>query len=157
MDEQQGNQLRDPSAGGSRASVPTAQSPQKANDAASADVPAPTTAPRLDPVKQLDYAKDAITQVMTLCSGILTISLIFSHNWAPDPSPNATLILRLAWVALLIAIILGIWGMSALAGIAYKGEGNLQRLSVRVPWLLQITAFLAGVCLLIWFANVAMA
>jgi hypothetical protein len=106
---------------------------------------------KLDPAKQLDYAKDTINQVITLSSAILAVSLTFSQNWASKASDQDKQILQWSWLALIVAVTFGIWAMAAVAGIAYLGRGDLSRWSLRLPWLLQIAAFFSGLCLLTWF------
>ena len=114
-------------------------------------VSATATAGRFDPIKQFDYAKDAIAQVITLSSAILAVSLTFSQNWAVRATPGEKRILQTSWAAFLLAIIVGVWAMLAIAGVAFRGGGDLRGWSVRLPWMLEVLAFLAGLGLLTWF------
>jgi hypothetical protein len=48
----------------------------------------------VDRFKQIDYAKDASAQVITLASAILAVSLTFSKNWAADANAHEKLLLH---------------------------------------------------------------
>ncbi|MBV9820839.1 MAG: hypothetical protein JO144_01240 [Actinobacteria bacterium] len=108
----------------------------------------PTT---VDAIKQLDYAKDAILQVITLSSAIVAVSLTFAQNWASGTSRSNKFLLQLSWIAFLLAILCGIWSILALTGLAYLRKPNVRAASLRVPWLAELLFFFAGLGLLTIF------
>lgn len=105
----------------------------------------------VDRYKQIDYAKDASTQVITLASAILAVSLTFSKNWAEAANAQERVLLQWSWLTLLVSVLAGVWTLSAIAGIAFLGRGDLRSPSLRVPWLIQIVMFLVGLVLLVVF------
>lgn len=124
---------------------------QQPDVAAAAEVAGVAAKRAVEASKQLDFAKDAVTQVLTLSTAVVAISLTFSHNWVVDtPGANTTL-LKASWVALVLAIVLGLWALLALTGLAYSGRANVFTWSFRVPWMLELLAFMAGLIFLLVF------
>jgi hypothetical protein len=101
--------------------------------------------------KQLDFAKDAVTQVLTLSTAIVAISLTFSHNWVADTPEANTAWLKASWIALLAAIVMGLWALLALTGLAYSGRASVFTRSFRIPWALELLSFPAALSFLLVF------
>jgi hypothetical protein len=97
--------------------------------------------------KQFDFAKDAITQVITLSSGILALSLTFSNQWASGATGKQKILLEVSWIAFLISILAGLLSLLAIAGLAYLSNQSIKAWVLRAPWLVQIIAFIAGLTL----------
>jgi hypothetical protein len=95
----------------------------------------------LSPEKQFDLAKDSITQVITLSSAILAISLTFSKNWASTVTSGQKTLLEISWILFLVSILAGLAALLAITGQVGTG-GTLRDLTVRVPWLAQLICFL---------------
>jgi hypothetical protein len=97
--------------------------------------------------KQFDFAKDAVSQLITICSGILAISLTFSKDWATTASGRDKVFLQLAWISFLLSILGGLASLLAIAGLTRLGGKSIKDPALRVPWLVQAVAFIAGLAL----------
>jgi membrane protein implicated in regulation of membrane protease activity len=106
---------------------------------------------KLDMSKQFEFARDSVSHVLTLSTAVLAISLTFSHDWVADTSEANTIWLKVAWCSLVAAIVLGLWAMLSLTGLAYIQAVNVGKFSFRLPWMLQILAFLLGLVTLLIF------
>ncbi|MFG1668763.1 hypothetical protein [Streptomyces sp. Y7] len=108
-------------------------------------------------------AKDAITSVITLSSGILAISLTFSkRDWVlvedkankvekPLVTDADLQYLQISWILFLGAIFCGVWAMLAISGIIFSGTKNINDWSLRIPWLLQLGLFISGLVIFVMF------
>lgn len=97
------------------------------------------------------YAKDSVSQVITLSSGVLALSLTFAHDWAGSVSRSDLQILKYSWFALLVAIVCGVWSMLVITGLVGIHAGSTNTMLLRVPWILELCAFAAGVALFTTF------
>lgn len=101
-------------------------------------------------------ANDLATQLITLSTGILALSITFTKDILKDRAGAVTWPLKSAWVAYLLSVCSGIWTMMALTGMifsvtktpdAYKSVSY--GTSIIVPARLQILTFVLGTILLI--------
>ena len=106
--------------------------------------------------KQFDAAKDVITQVITLCAGILALSLTFADKWASTASESDRKWLFLAWLAFFLAIASGIFSMLVLAGLVHDKKYGIESWTLRIPWILEITGFVSGIGLLGYFGSLVL-
>jgi hypothetical protein len=101
---------------------------------------------------QLESATDAVKQVVTLSTGILTLTLTFARALAAGADPTWQLLLRISWVLLGLAVIAGFWFLLAKSGIVYENGGaNIYDWRLRGPWLAQVLLFLAAIILIFLF------
>ncbi|MDX3712601.1 hypothetical protein PV733_27385 [Streptomyces europaeiscabiei] len=94
-----------------------------------------------DPKAAYGLAKDAISTIITLSSGILGLSLTFSKNWAGDAASDDRWMLETSWALFLVSVLFGVISMLMLAGISREG-GNIDRKALRHPCMIQIVLFL---------------
>ena len=64
----------------------------------------------------LDFVKEIAKQLISLATGVLTLSVTFTKDIAKQVPADGTKWLKTAWVLLLISIFCGIAELSALAG-----------------------------------------
>jgi len=92
-----------------------------------------------------DYARTAITQVLTLSSGILGISITFAKNINSSHIPG---LLETAWVFYIAAIFFGILCLLSLTGIV-MAQRSLDSFWLRVFWMVQLLTFFVGTLLFV--------
>jgi hypothetical protein len=100
---------------------------------------------------EFSFAKESITQIIALSSAILALSLTFSKDWVGQTTPDQKLLLEAAWIAFLVAILAGLWSLSAITGLVHSKRYSTTHGALRVPWIVEILAFLIGLGLFIWF------
>ncbi|GAA2094241.1 hypothetical protein GCM10009841_04590 [Microlunatus panaciterrae] len=105
----------------------------------------------MDVNRQFDFAKEAIAQVITLAAAILALSVTFSSGWADQATGSEKVLLKASWCLLVVSLLGGLFALLGLAGIAYRGRGDIRTTTVRVPWLVQLVAFFLGLGLLLAF------
>ena len=111
--------------------------------------------------KAFDFAADLAKQLITLATGIITITITFAKDFLPrGAAPAAKLWAMCAWYAFLISIVCGVWMLMALTGTLDQKPGQSYPISIRgsnvtIPATLQILFFLAGLLLTIVFAMIA--
>lgn len=102
----------------------------------------------LDPDRRYDYAKDAVSQVITLSTAILAVSLTFSKDWASKATSSQKHLLEGGWLLLLISTVMGVFSLSVLAGLATENDPSLRDKMLTIPWGIQLVAF--GLALLLF-------
>jgi uncharacterized membrane protein (DUF485 family) len=115
-----------------------------------------------EPVKKaFDFAADLAKQLITLSTGIITITIAFSKDFLPSTVTADTKRWAMcAWYAFLVSIVCGVWSLMALTGTLEPKAGTNNNLSIRganvtLPASLQILSFLVGLLLTIVFATAA--
>lgn len=94
-----------------------------------------------------DYASSSITQVITLASAILGVSITFAKNFSSNHVPG---LLLCSWVLYVLAILAGILCLSALTGLAMRDKSSIENGPLRWLWLIELgTFFVATVCLMV--------
>lgn len=106
--------------------------------------------------KAFDFAKETTKQLLTLSTGIIALTITFSKTFAENVPPQATIFLKLAWLAYLLSILFGIWTLMALTGTLEPKDKSKDIVSiwggnVTVPAGLQVLTFLAGLVLIVVF------
>lgn len=110
--------------------------------------------------KAFDFAADLAKQLITLATGIVTITITFSKDFlSQPPTPVEKTLAMFAWFAFLFSIVCGILTLMALTGTLDQRPGtacpiSIQGSNVRIPARLQILSFLAGLILTIAFAAI---
>jgi hypothetical protein len=61
--------------------------------------------------KALDYAQDAVKQLLSLATGIIALTLTFFKNFAGSNSPSARVVMLIAWIVLALSIVFGVLGL----------------------------------------------
>jgi hypothetical protein len=108
--------------------------------------------------KAFDFAQDMTKQVLTLSTGIITITLTFLSDKIGTYSHLARHLLELGWLAYLISILFGLLMLMALTGNlerpnARSGAPTIYAGNVRALSGVQLVMFLAGTVLVGWFAT----
>ncbi len=100
-------------------------------------------------------ATDALKQIMTLSTGILTLEITFLKEIIVQLPRSGYWWLGLSWVCFLLALIFGIWGLLTVTGTLGRNEENQEKekqlsphsiydLNIVIPTLGQLASFLIG-------------
>ena len=104
-----------------------------------------------------DFLGDSTKQLITVATGIVTITIIFSK----DLLPHARISALCAWILLTISVIFGIWTLYTLSGILYEAAADptitpkLTHGDLRFVSGAQILSFLAGIIAVLIFGILA--
>jgi protein-S-isoprenylcysteine O-methyltransferase Ste14 len=115
---------------------------------------------------ELDVTQASITQVLTLATGVLALSLTFSGQFTKSVPPSQRWPLYASWACFSFTVLFSVWCFLAVTGVKHRGEvpdGTPNRLSghaaqcsggwgVRAPWLLQLGSFVLGFAFIVAFA-----
>jgi len=104
------------------------------------------------PVKGVDLIVEVTKQLLTLSTGILTLTVTFAKYLKESGGVVSIGFLKAAWVLYLLCILFGIWTLMAVAGsmvpVTGNPPGNVD--SARLPAALQIGSFFLGtVCIVL--------
>ena len=100
----------------------------------------------------MESASDAVKQVITLSTGILTVTLTFARTLASGASSGWQLALRVSWGMLGAAVITGLWFMLAKAGVLFADNGvKIDDWRLRRPWLIQLGLFVGAIVIIFLF------
>jgi hypothetical protein len=98
--------------------------------------------------KSFDYASDASKQLITLATGVVTLTVAFSGDVLALSKGNLRGWLTWAWIAFLVSIVFGLAHLLALTGQLARGsDPDIYAAGPRATSLMQILTFLAGVVL----------
>jgi hypothetical protein len=105
-------------------------------------------------LKGVDFANSLTVELITISSGILTLTITFTKDIFKGNIQKARRLLTAAWFSLFFSIISGIWAMMGLSGslINTTMVPKLDRSvfdSARLPAIFQILTFLLGLLLAI--------
>lgn len=110
--------------------------------------------------KAFDFASETTKQLITLSTGIITITITFSKDILEMGKGSHTMVLITSWILFLLSIILGVWTLLALTGeleqVDKTQEGSTEEnepvrepsirgKNVTVPSALQILFFLFAI------------
>jgi hypothetical protein len=102
--------------------------------------------------EQLDSATDAVKQVITLSTGVLTLTLTFAKTLAAGADSGWQLALRWSWILLGLAVVAGFWFLLAKTGVVYENKTtDIYDWRLRGPWLVQVVLFLLAIILIFSF------
>lgn len=93
------------------------------------------------------FAKDVATQLITLSTGLLTISITFTKDVFKGVPIKGRGLLIAAWLLHVVCITFGVWTLMALAGnlLQFNPKEIQQNLgSAQWPAMVQVIAFIAG-------------
>ena len=102
-----------------------------------------------------DFAKEVTTQLLTLATAVVSISVTFAKEISPRAVKNARRRLYQSWICFLGSICFGIWVLCAITGKLAEGDpepDTVYALSIRLPSILQILAFVGGILCLVLHA-----
>jgi hypothetical protein len=102
--------------------------------------------------KAFDFAQDVTKQVLTLATGIITITITFFKDFANNAPHSAEILMGWSWVAYLVSIVFGLLTLMALTGTLQplrpdKVKQSIQGMNVRIPALVQLACFLTALVL----------
>lgn len=111
--------------------------------------------------KAFGFASDTVKQLITLSIAVITVTTTFAKDVLGISSSNHKIILIAAWIYYLLSVFFGIWTLMALTG-TLEPQNNINsninfpinKLSTRgfniqFPFLLQMSYFIVGTCLII--------
>ena len=109
-----------------------------------------------DQTKQVfTSASDWSKQILTLSTGIVTLTITFADKIFGDLSSGEKWLLYVSWALYLVSIFFGVWFLSALTGTLATGTSltpaSVNGANMRIPGLLQLFAFVAGTAAIVIF------
>lgn len=99
--------------------------------------------------RAFEYAKEAVTQLLSLATAVLALSLTFSKDLAANATRSERRLLHVSWLLLLLSILGGLMTLLSMAGVVRLPQRTIKDL--RVTWLVQASAFLVALVLFAWF------
>jgi hypothetical protein len=120
-----------------------------------AEEPAMTENERIK--KAFDFSADLTKQLITLATGIITITITFSHDFVKDPAAAPKGLAYTAWYFFLASIFFGIMTLSALTGNLdakdKTAEPTIFKGNIIIFSVPQFLTFFAGLLYTILFAR----
>ena len=109
--------------------------------------------------KSFEFAKETVTRLTGLSSGIIALTVTFSKQFAPDAEGVALYLLAASWLSLFASVFFGVWALLAMTGVLGGGRGereveepaSVYAGSISVPTAIQILAFVLGLGLTVAF------
>lgn len=109
--------------------------------------------------KQFDVASDIDKTLLTLATGILTLTITFSKDFLPKVDGTDKDLLEVGWVLLMGSVFFGVWLLFAISGSVREiasGKGHTTHdANVRIPMGGQQCLFFLGVVCMAIFGVVA--
>jgi len=105
-------------------------------------------------LKGADFVNGLAIELITISSGILTLTITFTRDIFKGNVQKARHLLSASWLSLFLSILCGIWAMMGLSGslinttLVPKIDESVFD-SARLPAMLQILTFLLGILLAI--------
>jgi uncharacterized membrane protein len=107
--------------------------------------------------KAFDFSADLTKQLITLATGIITVTITFSHDFLKNPNAAPKGIAYTAWYFFLASIFFGIFTLGALTGNldAKKktAEPSIFATNILIFSVSQFLTFFTGLFLTILFAS----
>jgi hypothetical protein len=106
--------------------------------------------------KAFDFSADLTKQLITLATGIITLTIAFKKDFFPNPNTMPTWLAYCTWYAFLASIAMGILTLSALTG-TLDAKDKEKELTIYSPnivvfSILQFLTFGTGLFFTIYFA-----
>jgi hypothetical protein len=105
--------------------------------------------------KAFDFGQDTTKQLLTLATGIMTVTIAFSNVFTATPiTSSAKTCLMFSWISFLLSICFCIWTLMALTGSLQSPKEQpkgIYEMNKKIPSVLQIITFLLGLILTITF------
>ena len=111
--------------------------------------------------KAFDFACETTKQLITLSTGIITVTITFSKDILAMGKGGHNIILMASWILFLLSIILGVWTLMALTGELEPVGKEVKKPSIRgknvtFPSTLQILFFLMAIGLAVAYGVVSL-
>jgi hypothetical protein len=107
--------------------------------------------------KSFDFAMDLTKVLITLATGIVTITITFSKEIASKAPASAHKWIEIAWLLYLLSIVGGILALMAMTGSLDEDESpSINKLDITCPAMGQFLLFGAAVALTIVFGTKAL-
>ena len=107
-------------------------------------------------VEGLKAAGTLASQIVTLSSALIGLTVTFVDKFSPVPSSTAEIpgALMIAWLSLLVCVFCGLWTGFAVTGSLNEidsgvPESNPKRWNVKIPTFLMQMALLVGVAAMV--------
>ena len=98
--------------------------------------------------KAFDFAQELTKQVITLASGIITITITFMTDFVGQTFPaGAKTLLAVSWIFYILAVVFGVITLMGLTGSLADGEDSIKGTNMRRPAAIQHTSFILGLIL----------
>jgi predicted membrane channel-forming protein YqfA (hemolysin III family) len=104
--------------------------------------------------KSFDYAQEVTKQVLTLATGVVTITLTFLKDIAVEAPLDARTLLYIGWALFAISILAGIATLLNLTGNVENAEDEARSVYAKgivIFSIAQLFFFFAGVCCIVYF------
>lgn len=99
-----------------------------------------------------EFASDVTKQLITLATGVVTLTVSFSSDVLSLAAGNGRGILTASWIVFLASVLAGIVTLMALTGHLGAGAGGtIYSGNVRILSVTQIVLFLGGIGLIVWY------
>ena len=109
-----------------------------------------------DPYKAFDFAKEVVTQLIGLSTGIIALTITFAKDFLRSSSDGTRRLAAIAWGCFFLSLVFGIAALMALTGNLAPLQGppvlSVRSSNIAYPASLQVLMFLAGLALTISFA-----
>ncbi len=95
----------------------------------------------------LKAAHETTKQILTLATGIATLTVTFAKEFKPSgENLHVPITLEVAWLFYAVSVLFGLWTLLAIVGahnLLDQGKGSVDAMAsnVRIPALLMIVAF----------------
>lgn len=110
----------------------------------------------MDAPASFQFAKETVTQLLTLATGMIGISVTFSKDVRSRIKSGERTLLFRSWIVLLVSVVFGVWTLLALTGTLTQpkvSDDAIYGFNVTFPSIAQILSFLIGVLMLIRHAS----
>jgi len=109
--------------------------------------------------KSFEFAKETVTRLTGLSSGIIALTVTFSKQFAPEAEGLTLFLLAASWLSLFASVFFGVWALLAMTGVLGGGRGEREASepasvyagSISIPTAIQILAFVLGLGLTVAF------
>ncbi len=93
---------------------------------------------------EFTFANNSVNQVIALSAGILGLSLTLVTSNTSSVNHSYLWLLKGSWIAFLFSLFFGVWSLSAITGLVSSKAPSSNSCWLRVPWILELVAFFAG-------------
>lgn len=107
--------------------------------------------------KAFEFAQETTKQLITLATGVIALTITFLSDVVKDAPPGSQTMIQIAWIAYLISIVSGIFGLMALTGNLETAEDDsltIYAKNIVIFSAIQVCAFCAAVALTLAFGFV---
>jgi hypothetical protein len=106
--------------------------------------------------QSFEFAKEVTTQLLTLATGVVSVSVTFTKDISSRTTNDSRRTLYRSWICFLASICFGVWVLCAMTGTLAHGDPTpaaIYEANIKVPSLLQIGSFVFGIFFLIRHAT----